>query len=73
MEAVAASPVASPPSAEVAAVAHELDVGPVSLVDELRQNCDATARHALASAIPVPAAVVALAERAPSGSRARHG
>jgi hypothetical protein len=39
-----------------------------SLIDELRENCDAMARHALASGIPVPAPVIAIAERARLGA-----
>lgn len=48
-------------------VAPALELAEHSLVDELRENCDAMARHALASAIPVPAGVIAVAERARLG------
>jgi hypothetical protein len=67
MDAVAA-PHAVPTQASGAAAAKAgLELGPHSLIDELRENCDAMARHALASAIPVPASVLALAERARAG------
>jgi hypothetical protein len=68
MEAAAADH-AAPRQASKAAAAQApgLELGAHPLIDELRQNCDAMVRHALASGIPVPASVVALAERARIG------
>jgi hypothetical protein len=67
MEAVAA-PHPVPVQATEAGVPNAgLELGPHSLIDELRENCDAMARHALASGIPVPANVLAVAERARAG------
>lgn len=68
MEALAA-PARSARAADDAASipAKRLELEEHSLIDELRENCDAMARHALASGIPVPAAVVAVAERARIG------
>jgi hypothetical protein len=41
-----------------------LELSSHSLIDELRENCDAMARHALHSGVPVPVSVVAVSERA---------